>query len=69
MDEIDWFDRKMLEELNDFTTYHKFPPHTGAQRCSCCGGWIISPQRFYENNNGPICPNCYFNRNKSSVYV
>ena len=34
-------------------------PHTGAQRCNQCGGWILSAQTFWTNSSGPTCPTCY----------
>ena len=42
--------------------HQRYAPHTGAQQCSDCGGWILSPQSFFVNNHGPMCLCCYGKR-------
>jgi hypothetical protein len=35
------------------------PPHTGAQKCCSCGGWIISDVSYWGGTAGPFCPTCW----------
>ena len=35
------------------------PPHTGAQKCCSCGGWIISDVSYWGGTAGPFCTTCW----------
>jgi hypothetical protein len=48
------------------TVHGPYPPHTGAERCIRCGGWIMSATRYWTQNTGPMCPSCWNTANNQA---